>query len=39
VEPKAEYNLRIKVYNEMLVHLINPFVGWEMNVMKRLWLN
>ena len=31
VEPKAGYNLRIKVCNEMLAHLINPFVGWEMN--------
>jgi hypothetical protein len=39
VQPKAEYNLRIKVYNEMLVHLINLFVGWGMKVFERLWLD
>ena len=39
VEPKAEYNLRIKACNEMLAHLINLFVGWGLNVLKRLWLD
>jgi hypothetical protein len=39
VKPKTEYNLRIKVHNEMLVHLINLFVGWEMKVLERLWLD
>jgi len=39
LEPKAGYNLRIKVYNEMLAHLINLFVGWGMKVLERLWLD